>query len=65
MVKDGKMINSPVFVRDFATLSVDKDNIASADYWEFDIIVSNQDGNNLSVSTINKYTHEYHHHDNR
>ena len=59
MVKDGKMINSPVFVRDFATLSVDKDNIASADYWEFDIIVSNQDGNNLSVSTINKYTHEY------
>jgi len=59
MVKDGKMISSPVFVENFATLAVDKNNNASAKYWQYDVKVTNQQGNSVPVTSINKYTHEY------
>lgn len=59
MVKEGKVISSPVFVENFATLAVDQNNTASASYWQYGINVTNQEGNSVPVTTINKYTHEY------
>lgn len=59
MIKDGVMISSPIFVENFATLSVNKNNEAYADYLKYEINVSTDKGNNIPVTTINKYTHEY------
>lgn len=59
MIKDGKMISSPVFVEDFATLSINKYGEAFADYWQYKINVTTDQGKSIPVRTINKYTHEY------
>lgn len=59
MIKDGKVISSPVFIHDFATLSIDQNNIASANYWDYDISATTSRGKLVPITTINKYTHEY------
>ncbi|QUH25818.1 phosphodiester glycosidase family protein [Serpentinicella alkaliphila] len=59
MIKDGEMISSPIFVENFATLSINKNNEAYADYLKCEIYVSTDKGNSIPVTTINKYTHEY------
>lgn len=59
MIKDGEMISSPIFVDNFATLSINKNNEAYADYLKYEIYVSTDKGNSIPVTTINKYTHEY------
>ncbi len=59
MIKDGEVISSPVFIHDYATFSIDKDNSASANYWDYDIVVFTQEGKAVPIRSINKYTHEY------
>lgn len=59
MIKDGKVISSPVFVHDYATLSIDKDHTASVEYWDYDIYAATDKGRIIPITSINKYTHEY------
>ncbi|AOY74827.1 phosphodiester glycosidase family protein [Clostridium formicaceticum] len=59
MIKDGEVISSPIFVDNFATLAVNKNNQAFADYWQYEIYVTTDKGKSIPVTTINKYTHEY------
>jgi len=59
MIKDGEMISSPICVYDFATLSINKNNEAFADYLQYEIYVTTDKGKSIPVTTINKYTHEY------
>ncbi|AKL96753.1 hypothetical protein CACET_c33090 [Clostridium aceticum] len=59
MIKDGQMISSPIFVENFATLSINRNDEAFADYWQYEIYVTTDKGKSIPVTTINKYTHEY------
>lgn len=59
IVKDGKMISSPITVHNYATFFIDNYGQAFADYWTHKISASTSSGVNIPIASINKYTDEY------
>lgn len=59
MIRDGEVISSPIIVHDYATFSIDNNNMASADYWKYDIYAVTDKEKIVPITSINKYTHEY------
>ena len=59
MIRDGKMISSPVIGEELATFYIDNFNQAFADYWDYDIYITTDKGNKIQLGSINKYLWEY------
>ncbi len=59
MIRDGKMVSSPVIGEELATFYIDNFNQASIDYWDYDIYITTDRGNGIQLGSINKYLWEY------
>ncbi len=60
MVRDGKMVSSPVTVKPFSALAITKDQQAIIDAWQNHMYVSSQNGEIFSIKSFNKITWNYH-----
>lgn len=59
MVKDGKLVSSPVLVKPYNALSVTQNGQASFGTWQNNLSVSTQRGTTIPVSAYNKITWNY------
>ena len=59
MIKDGKMISSPVTGEELAAFYINNDNQAFTDYWDYDIYITTDKGTKIQLGSINKYCWEY------
>ncbi|MBM7614251.1 phosphodiester glycosidase family protein [Alkaliphilus hydrothermalis] len=59
MLKDGKMISSPVIANELATFYINRYNNAFADYLDYYLKLKTDKGKELKVAAINKITSKY------
>lgn len=59
IVRDGKMVSSPVIGENLAAFHITEDNEAFADYWDYNIYVTTDKGRKVQLGSINKYRWEY------
>lgn len=59
IVRDGKMVSSPVIGEELATFYIYDDNRAFADYWDYNIYITTDKGKRVELGSINKYRWEY------
>ncbi|MCC5910477.1 MAG: phosphodiester glycosidase family protein [Clostridiaceae bacterium] len=59
MIKDGKMISSPVIGENLANFYINNENNAFASYWDYDIYITTDKGKKLTLGSINKYRWNY------
>lgn len=60
IIRDGKMVSSPVIAEPFANLYVTNSGLAFADYWDFNLYITTDKGASIQLAAINKILWNYH-----